>query len=278
MLRDSTFDETTDTATLRPPGRAPRSRSDDPALQLALDRVATCAAVSLGVPLGAVSFVGEDDVLLAGIHGFERRQTPRAGSFCAEVVRLGARLRVADASDDPRFQEHEFVAAGGVRSYAGAPMRSADGEVLGAVGAFAGAVDAFAPSALDDLEALAHLVELVISRTDAAEPELPRVRRQGWLGVRTLDARRTGAASRAGLVVLSVAQGSPAEQAGLRAADILYAVDDRVLRERADLVAALGGREPGSTVRITFQRAGQWLEKWSSVAARQPSPPGRPTA
>ncbi len=252
------------------------SRADDPDLRPALDQIAACVAVTLDVPLAAVSLVADETVILAGAYGFERRQMLRANSFCDEIVRLGARLRVADAADDPRFIDHEYVALGGVRAYAGAPIKAPGGEILGAVSAFSGDRDKFAAAALDDLEALAHMVELLFVRSGAPEIELPRLRRQGWIGVRTLDARRAGTAARAGLVILSVARGSPAEQAGLRPTDILYTLDDRILQERADLVAALADREPGAAVRITFQRAGNWLEKSILVGTRQPSAPGRP--
>lgn len=254
------------------------SRAEDPGLQSALDQVASCAAVSLGAPLGVVSMVQMDEVMLVGMHGFDRRRTSRAGSLCGEVVRLRSKLLVADTTDDPRFRDHEFVAEGGVRAYAGAPVNGAGGEVLGTVAAFAGEPGAFAPPNVDDLEALAHMVELLIASVGPPEVELPRLRRQGWIGVRTLDARRAGTGARAGLTILSVARGSPAEQVGLRPTDILYAVDDRILRERADLVAALADREPGASARLTFQRAGQWIERSVPVAARRVSPAGRPTA
>jgi membrane-associated protease RseP (regulator of RpoE activity) len=240
-------------------------------LQQPLDRVASCAAVSLGVPLGSVSMVDANAVTLVGMHGFERRRTVRAGSFCDAVVQLRSPLLVADAAADERFRGHEFVAVGGVRSYAGAPLKGPQGGVVGAVAAYAGEPDRFRPSALDDLEALAHMVELLLEQSGPIAVELPRLRRQGWIGVRTLDARRAGTAARAGLVVLSVARGSPAEQSGLRPTDILYEVDGQLLRERADLVAALADREPGSSARITVQRAGKWLDKWVPVATRQSS-------
>ena len=248
------------------PGAVRDLHNCDPGLQEALDQVASCAAITLRAPLGAVSVVTADAVTLAGVHGFERRHTARAGSLCAEVVRLGVRLRVADAADDPRFSGHEFVAEGGVRSYAGAPVKGEGGKALGAVAVFAGEPGAFAPAALDDLEALAHMVELLIKRTGAAEPALPRLRQQGWFGVRTLDASRAGTGARAGLLVLSVARESPAQQAGLRPTDVLYAVDGQILRERADLVAALSEREPGSSARVTVQRAGEFFDRWVKVA------------
>lgn len=236
----------------------------DPQLQPAFDQIAMCAAATLNAPLGAVSLVEADTVLLAGAHGFARRRAERPASFCSEVVRLAAPLLSDDAPHDPRFCAHEFVTSG-VRSYAGSPILSRAGEVLGAVCAFAGEAHAFHRDSLEALEALAHAVEVLLPAVAAKRASVRH--RPGWIGVRTLDANRAGRSALSGLVVLSVAAGSPAEQAGLRATDILHAVDDQVLRERADLVAALADREPGSSARITFQRAGEWMERWVRVTA-----------
>ena len=75
----------------------------------------------------------------------------------------------------------------------------------------------------------------------------------------------------AGVMVTEVRQGTPAAEAGLRAAtgsamadgqsyptggDVITAVDDTVIADGADLQSAIDARRPGDTVSITFTREG----------------------
>ncbi len=226
-----------------------------------LDLLAGYAAARFGQEFAGVSFVGESAVWFAGAAGVPAREMARAGSFCAEVVRTAAPLVVGDAGDDPRFRDHELVqGAAGARAYAGAPLCDEDGYTLGAVcilGREPGSVD---PARAGELELMAQVARrfLALQRSDPG-PEPARV--QGWLGVRTVGWRQGGVGVRSGLSVLSVAAGSPAEQAGLRPTDVLYAIDAHILSRPADIVAALAGRERGELARIRFQRAGSWHDR-----------------
>ena len=94
---------------------------------------------------------------------------------------------------------------------------------------------------------------------------------QGWLGVRTLGSRSYGRGEQPGLIVLSVAAGSPAAQAGLRPTDILHAIDQHVLRRPADVVAALAGREADQFARTGSSACRSLVAECSSRSAR-----GRP--
>jgi serine protease DegQ len=58
----------------------------------------------------------------------------------------------------------------------------------------------------------------------------------------------------AGVVVLSVSQGGPADDAGIRPGDIVTSIGDDELSAPEDLLAALRQRDPGETVAVEIRR------------------------
>jgi membrane-associated protease RseP (regulator of RpoE activity) len=73
-----------------------------------------------------------------------------------------------------------------------------------------------------------------------------------FLGVRTQDA--TGSPS--GAQVLTVVSGSPAEQAGLKAGDVITAVDGSPVTSAAQLAERIRAHQPGDQVTLTYTRSG----------------------
>ncbi len=86
-----------------------------------------------------------------------------------------------------------------------------------------------------------------------------------------------GAAREEGVEVAGVSPGGPAEQAGLRAGDIVMAVDGQALKRsgergpNAQLVEFMHGVEPGRVVKVDYLRDGQ--RRSASVTAAPASPP-----
>lgn len=86
-----------------------------------------------------------------------------------------------------------------------------------------------------------------------------------------------GAAREEGVEVAGVSPGGPAEQAGLKAGDVLVAVDGQALKrsgERgpsAQLVDFMRGVEPGRAVKVDYLRGGQ--RRSASVTAAPAEPP-----
>jgi serine protease Do len=63
-----------------------------------------------------------------------------------------------------------------------------------------------------------------------------------------------------GLLLLAVADGSPAEQAGLMIGDVVVGIAGRALGEPSDLPAALNAAGSGGTVRVDLIRGGRRVQ------------------
>ena len=85
-----------------------------------------------GVQAAFMSFVERDQQLLPVRRGLDLCATEREVSFCAHAVAAEAMLVVLDAKLDPRFSDNPLVTgAPHIRFYAGAPLVSPDGHVVG---------------------------------------------------------------------------------------------------------------------------------------------------
>lgn len=102
----------------------------------ALDRLAGLATRVLGVPVSLVSIVEEDRQVFPGLVGLaepwaSRRETPLSHSFCQHVVAARAPLVIDDAREHPLLQENLAIPDLGVVAYAGVPLATPEGRVLG---------------------------------------------------------------------------------------------------------------------------------------------------
>jgi GAF domain-containing protein len=102
-----------------------------------LAEVAERAASRLGLPVSLVSVVLDEALHVAGFHGpdglwlAETRGHPVEWSFCAASVRTRGPLVVEDAEMHPEHRGNPLVTQDGVRCYAGVPLISSRGHVLG---------------------------------------------------------------------------------------------------------------------------------------------------
>jgi serine protease Do len=60
-----------------------------------------------------------------------------------------------------------------------------------------------------------------------------------------------------GVLVQEITPGGPAEKAGLKAGDIITAIDGRQIKDGDDLVTEIASRRPGSSVRLGYLRDGK---------------------
>ncbi|WP_454715461.1 GAF domain-containing protein [Caulobacter segnis] len=111
-----------------------RSSVLDTARDPEFDRIAEAAKTLFGATAGMVTFVGQDRQFYKGRAGVDIAETPRAVSFCSHCLDYRSLLWIEDTRDDPRVFDNPFVTgAPHVRFYAGAPVRDADGWLLGTV-------------------------------------------------------------------------------------------------------------------------------------------------
>jgi predicted metalloprotease with PDZ domain len=123
-----------------------------------------------------------------------------------------------------------------------------------------------------------------VSRGDDA----PAAARGAWIGVSTRglsdDWREREDYWARGVMVVEVARGSPADQAGMGPGDVLVSVDSHTLQNPSDLTEAEGGMEPGRAVPVVLARDGGRVIKifnlepgtMPGVAEAVPTPPPPP--
>ncbi|MDH3200807.1 MAG: PAS domain S-box protein [Myxococcales bacterium] len=98
----------------------------------AFDGLTTLVARILNVPIALVSLVDADRQWFKSRYGLDAPETPRDVSFCGHVVAEQELLVVPDAFEDDRFHDNPLVTGDPrVRFYAGYPLTTPDGHVLG---------------------------------------------------------------------------------------------------------------------------------------------------
>ena len=96
------------------------------------DALTRLCCSQLDVPISLVSLVDEHRQWFKSRQGLDLTETARSISFCTHVVDLDGPLIVEDAAEDPRFATNPLVlGAPQFRFYAGWPLRTAEGDVLG---------------------------------------------------------------------------------------------------------------------------------------------------
>lgn len=102
------------------------------------DRVARNVAEAMDAPIGLVSLIDNTCQLWKGAAGLpddleEARQGARELSVCTHVVASDAPLVVEDIARDRRFANNPFLRRHGMRFYAGVPLRTKSGHVIGSL-------------------------------------------------------------------------------------------------------------------------------------------------
>lgn len=109
---------------------------DDAPPDAALQQLVADVAQAFNVPVALVSLVLEDRQWFKSYFGVEgdllaQRGTLRELAFCSHVVDANEQLVVPDAASHPAFRDNPLVKEGLVGGYAGAPLVTSSGEVLG---------------------------------------------------------------------------------------------------------------------------------------------------
>lgn len=122
----------------------------------AFDALTRVASLVLGVPIALISFIDDERQWFKSRIGLDAAETPREHSFCTHVVDLRGPMVIDDALKDDRFAQNPFVQGTPfVRFYAGVPLRTADGFVLGTLCAIDQRPRSLEPQQLEALQLLA---------------------------------------------------------------------------------------------------------------------------
>ncbi|ACL61414.1 AI-2E family transporter [Methylobacterium nodulans] len=133
-----------------PPGETPPVLPDSEQAQLAalhdlglasakgrqFDEVSRTVAQAFDTPIALVSFVDEvhrpqPDAASLNLETQVTEQTPREETLDAHVIAANEVLVSEDVTEDPRFADDPLVLEKGIRFYAGAPLRTSAGLVIG---------------------------------------------------------------------------------------------------------------------------------------------------
>ena len=92
------------------------------------------AAKLCNAPSALVSLIDDRRQLFLARTGFDEAEPPLEDSFCVEAMADSELMVVLDASTDPRFASNPLVTSDpGIRFYAGAPLKTAQGAPLGSL-------------------------------------------------------------------------------------------------------------------------------------------------
>lgn len=120
-------------ATLRATGLLDSPREES------YDRLTRVAATTLHTPIALMTLLDAERQFYKSSVGLPEawaasRESPIGYTFCDRVVSSGSSLVVEDARDDPGARASHAVTELGIVSYAGVPLRTVDGQVIGAFG------------------------------------------------------------------------------------------------------------------------------------------------
>jgi GAF domain-containing protein len=131
-----------------------------PAVDPVLQEAVAAAAARFGLAVGLVSVILDNAQYFAAHHGLsgwisEVRGTPVEWSFCANTVRTRRPFVVEDAAEHPLVKDNPVVRLEGIRCYAGIPLITSRGHVLGTLCVAGTETRRFSDEEMDDLRALA---------------------------------------------------------------------------------------------------------------------------
>ncbi|MGH2997620.1 MAG: GAF domain-containing protein, partial [Gaiellaceae bacterium] len=119
------------------------------------DDITLLAARICETPMAAMTLVDADRSWLKSRLGIDASEFPRDLTFCAHAIAGDDLFVVPDAEDDPRFATNPLVTGEPrLRFYAGTPLLTSEGHVLGTLCALDGVPRTLTPEQADGLRAL----------------------------------------------------------------------------------------------------------------------------
>lgn len=141
---------------------------DSPA-EPTFDRITRLVARTLRVPIALVSLVDTNRQWFKSRVGLDALETPREFAFCAHTLLQEGPMIVGDATQDDRFADNPLVIGDpNIRFYAGAPIVTCAGLVLGTLCAIDSQPHILMQDEIDTLIDLADLVSQEIQQRETA--------------------------------------------------------------------------------------------------------------
>ena len=128
----------------------------------------------------------------------------------------------------------------------GGPLLNANGEVIG--------ITTSIESPVEGNVGIGFAVPINTAKQQLAQLEAGATLEQGYLGI---SFEQDATTSATGVTVASVQTGSGAAAAGLQAGDAITAINGNAIATPDDLIAQMGGKQPGDKVMLSVQRSGQ---------------------
>jgi GAF domain-containing protein len=127
------------------------------------DQIVAEAAAMANTPMSLISFVTESRQWFKASRGVEAKETNRSAAFCAWAIYNAEVLCVEDAVTDERFHDNALVTGNpNIRAYAGVPIESPDGFLLGTLCVIDDKPKAFDQAVVDQLKTLAARVSQLL--------------------------------------------------------------------------------------------------------------------
>ncbi|MGE0029480.1 MAG: S1C family serine protease [Thermoleophilia bacterium] len=157
-----------------------------------------------------------------------------------------------------------FTVAHAVQTDAALNPGNSGGPILDAQGRVVGVADQIATGGTEQSAGVGFAVPIDLVSDEIGQLAAGQKVAHAYLGVSTGDTATAGAA------VGDVVQGGPAASAGLKAGDIVTAVDGKPIEGSADLVAAIAAKNPGDSITLTVTR-GSGQQTITATLGTQPA-------
>lgn len=106
----------------------------DTASETAFDDLTALTAIVCGAPVAFISFVDAERIWLKSLLGIDISEASQTNSLCNSTIECTSTMIVKDLLSDSRFSKHPLLTSvSAVRFYAGQPLVTHDGHVIGAL-------------------------------------------------------------------------------------------------------------------------------------------------